>query len=107
MDEARVMVDKYGSLYSFSSTMFGKMPKSVQHSFDLTEIEKQIKEMLDEDYSAVKDQYDEIVYKDFLFQLTLNEEGKPVLIVTLDVDCNDYVNEYVVSMGERLQLVVF
>lgn len=105
-DQAEIMIEQTGYIYSFSSTMLGKIPANAKTNFNRKAVEKKIIEKLDKEYSESKDSYDEVSYENFNYNLTMDENGKYALICYLDVDCIDIQGENKIVRGERMRLLI-
>ncbi len=105
-DHASVRVEETGHIYSFSSTMFGRIPSDAKTDFDLEEIQTKIIARLDTEYSKAKQIYDKVSYDNFRYTLTMDEEGDYMLQCAVDVDCRNHVGEYDTILGERILLII-
>ena len=105
-DQAEIMIEQTGYIYSFSSTMLGRIPANAKTSFNRKTVEKKIIEKLDKEYSKSKDSYDEVSYENFNYNLTMDENGKYALICYLDVNCIDIQGENKIVRGERMRLLI-
>ena len=86
--------------------MIGQMSTNITVDFDMTQVEDDIKNRLDFEYENAKEYYDDITYNTIGYVLTLDEDGNQLLICTVDVDCKEYLNEYVMVSSERIRFVV-
>lgn len=105
-DQAEIKVEEDGYIYSFSSTMLGRIPSNARTSFNRKNVEKNIIAKLDKEYSKSKDSYDEVSYENFNYTLTMNENGKYALICYLDVNCIEYYEEVKEIFPERIKLLI-
>lgn len=105
-DLADISVEESGHIYSFSSTLLGRMPKDAAPDFDREDIQKQLTERLDKEYEKAKERYDKVVYDNFQYELTMDEQGQYALVVAVDVDCIQYRGEYTTKQSERIRFLV-
>ena len=105
-DEANILVEENGHIYSFSSFMLGQIPTDATVDFDTKAIEAQLVERLDQIYADAKDVYDDIQY-DFVYHtVTKDANGEYFLVSTVDIHCITDYGEVIGSIGERLSFVI-
>ena len=97
-------VEEDGYIYSFSSTMLGRIPANARTSFNRKNVEKNIIAKLDEEYS--KGPYDEVTYENFNYELTIDENGKYALICYLDVSYKENYGDCYSLLSERISLLI-
>ena len=105
-DRADVMVEETGHIYSFSSTMLGRISLDTTTNFDRKAIQEQIISKLDTEYSKAKQAYDNVSYENFDYELTIDEDGKYALICSVDVKCRRLYNGYESVVSERILLLI-
>lgn len=105
-DRADVMIEETGHIYSFSSTMLGRIQSDVKTNFDPTIIQEQVVSKLDTEYSGAKQAYDEVTYESFDYELTIGEDGEYALICSVDVKCVHSYDGYDGIVFERIMLLI-
>ena len=105
-DQAEVWVEENGHIYSFSSSMLGKIPSDATVDFDVKQIQAQLGARLDQMYANAKKVFDEIQYEFVYHTVTIDEDGNYLLVCTVNVDCITKYGEVSTIMGERLRFVV-
>lgn len=105
-DRADVSVEETGHIYSFSSTMFGRIPADAKTDFDREAVQAQVIAKLDTEYSKAKQVYDEVSYKNFDYELTVDEDGEYALVCSADVVCVDHGGGYDEVISERIILLI-
>ena len=103
-DQAKIKVEEDGYIYSFSSTMLGRIPANARTSFNRKNVEKNIIAKLDEEYS--KGPYDEVTYENFNYELTIDENGKYALICYLDVNYKENYGDCYSLLSKRIRLLI-
>ena len=89
MDEARVGVLKSGEVYSYSSTMFGKISADDMPKLDQGKLTKTIENKLDTIYQDTRDNYAAIKYKEPELSLMLLDDGTPAIYCAVGVHFED------------------
>ncbi len=105
-DRAEIMIEETGYIYSFSSTMFGRISSDATTNFDCGIIQDQIISKLDNEYSSAKKSYDEVSYENFDYELTIDNDGEYALICSVDVKCTRSYDGYDTVVSERIQLLI-
>lgn len=106
-DQARIIIDKNGNLYSFYSTLLGMIPKNTSINFDIDEIHDLVVERLDKEYKDIKLKFDEIRYDEFNYTLTLIDKNIYAIVCTVNVKCVDvFENNTESTIGEKLQFII-
>ena len=105
-DQAEIWIEETGHIYSFFSTMLGRIPSNAKTGFDRKVIQEQIIAKLDGEYSKVKETYDKVTYENFSYELTVDEEGDYALICSVDVNCIDTIDGYDSVISERIRLLI-
>lgn len=100
------MVEETGHIYSFSSTMLGRMASGEKVDFDREAAQAQIIAKLDQEYSQAKQAYDTVSYEDFDYELTMDADGKYAFICSVDVKCTRSSDEYTTTVSERMLLLI-
>ena len=104
-DCAEIMIEETGYIYSFSSTMLGRVPADAVTDFDKEDVKNQIISKLDEEYSQARQSYDKVTY-DIDYELTVDDKGEYALLCIVDVDCVDSYDGYDTTISERILLLV-
>ena len=90
-DSVTVQIFMNGTPFSINTAMLGKLPSEVDRTFDLEAARSAVEKRCDELTAEVRDYYDTIEYKNWRFQLTIDEEGRFVLLTTVMIECSiDY-----------------
>ena len=105
-DRATVTVAASGELYSYSSTMLGRISTETVNDFDMTKAEVSVSGKLYAIYGGVLERYDSVEYEILDTKLTLLEDGSAALIYTVDVSCINAVEDHEVVTSERVQLLI-
>ncbi len=105
-DRADIMIEETGYIYSFSSTMLGRISPEAVTNFDYEKMYDQIVSKLDREYSNAKQVYDDVSYENFDYELTINSEGEYALICSIDVKCSRSHNGYNSVISERILLLI-
>lgn len=105
-DQAEIMVEETGHIYSFSSTMLGRIPIDAVTDFNREDIRTQIIAKLDKEYAKAKAVYDAVSYDDFSYELTIDARGQYALICTIDVSCIHSHGGYNDIVSERIRLLI-
>lgn len=105
-DRADIRIEETGYIYSFSSTMLGRMSSDVTTNFDNEAIRSQIISKLDSEYSEAKQAYDDVSYENFDYELTIDDDGKYALICSIDVKCTRSYDGYDSIISERIRLLI-
>lgn len=105
-DQAEIVVEETGHIYSFSSTMLGRIPVEAVTNFNREAIQTQIIAKLDKEYAKAKAVYDTVSYDDFSYELTIDERGQYALICTIDVRCINSHDGYNDIVSERIRLLI-
>ena len=105
-DRADIMIDETGYIYSFSSTLLGRIPSTATTKFDSKTVQEQIVSKLDNEYSKVNQSYDKIEYKNFDYELTVDGNGEYALICSVKVACINSYDEYETIDSELVQLLI-
>lgn len=105
-DRADVAIEETGYIYSFSSTMLGRIPSDTTTRFDRKAIQEQIISKLDAEYSKAKQAYDDVSYESFDYELTIDKDGEYALICSVDVKCIRYHDEYDEIVSERIIFLI-
>ena len=103
-DRATVTVAVSGELYSYSSTMLGRISTETVNDFDMAKTESSVSGKLYAIYGGVLERYDSVEYEILDTKLTLLEDGSAALIYTVDVSCINAVEGCEVVTSERVQL---
>lgn len=105
-DRADFAVEQNGNIYSFSSSMLGKIPKNTVTGFDTKSLEAQVISKLDKEYSEAKKIYDLVSYDNINYTLTINEDNEFALVCSVDVYCKKNLGDYETVLSERIQLLI-
>ena len=105
-DRAEIIIEETGYIYSFSSTMLGRISSDVTTHFDREVIQNQIISKLDSEYSKAKQAYDEVSYDNFDYELSIDDDGEYVLICSIDVKCIRSYDGYDSIISERILLLI-
>lgn len=105
-DQAEIVVKETGHIYSFSSTMLGRIPVDAETNFNREAIQTQIIAKLDKEYVKAKAVYDTVSYDNFSYELTIDERGHYALICTIDVRCINSHDGYDDIVSERIRLLI-
>ena len=105
-DRADIRIEETGYIYSFSSTMLGRMSSDATTNFDEEAIRSQIVSKLDSEYSKAKQAYDDVSYENFDYELTIDDDGKYALICSIDVRCIRSYDGYDSINSERIRLLI-
>ena len=107
-DSASVKVYKDGTIYSYSSSMLGRIPADIVTSdIDLKKVKEAATSKLDQIFAKAKDVYDRMEYGEPIIRLTVLKDGSRALIYTVVADCRtDIGNGLYASVGERISMVV-
>lgn len=105
-DRADIRIEETGYIYSFSSTMLGRVSSDVTTNFDNEAIRSQIISKLDSEYSEAKQAYDDVSYENFDYELTIDDDGKYALICSIDVKCTRSYDGYDSIISERIRLLI-
>ena len=105
-DRADIRIEETGHIYSFSSTMLGRMSSDATTNFDKEAIRSQIISKLDSEYSEAKQAYDNVSYENFDYELTIDDDGKYALICSIDVRCIRSYDGYDSIVSERIRLFI-
>lgn len=95
MDEAWIGVLKSGEVYSYSSTMFGKISADDMPKLDQGKLTKTIENKLDTIYQDTRDNYAAIKYKDPELSLMLLDDGTPAIYCAVGVHFEDDRGGYI------------
>ena len=104
-DRADIMIEETGYIYSFSSTMLGRVPSDAVTNFDRDDVQSQIIAKLDQEYSDAKQSYDKVTY-DIDYELTVDDKGEYALLCIVDVNCIRSYDGYDTTISERILLLV-
>ncbi len=105
-DRADIKIEETGYLYSFSSTMLGRISSDAATNFDRENIQDKIVSKLDNEYSKAKQIYDKVSYENFDYELTIDDEGEYALICSIDVKCTHSYDGYDSVSSERILLLI-
>lgn len=105
-DQAEIVVEETGHIYSFSSTMLGRIPVDAEPNFNREAIQTQVIAKLDKEYVKAKAVYDTVSYDKFSYELTIDERGQYALICTIDVRCINSHDGYNDIVSERIRLLI-
>ncbi|MGM9681408.1 MAG: hypothetical protein ACI3XR_07880 [Eubacteriales bacterium] len=105
-DQADISIKETGQIYSFSSTMLGRIPTNADVHFDLDKIREQIISKLDKEYAEAKKVYDSVSYEIPDYTLTMNEAGEYFLVYSVNVKCVTCYDEYETILAERILLLI-
>lgn len=105
-DRADIMIEETGYIYSFSSTMLGRISSDAATNFDREVIQEQVISKLDAEYSTAKQAYDDVTYENFDYELTIDEDGEYALICSIDVKCIRSHDDYDDIVSERIMLLI-
>ena len=105
-DRADIRIEETGYIYSFSSTMLGRMSSDATTNFDEEAIRSQIVSKLDSEYSKAKQAYDDVSYENFDYELIIDDDGKYALICSIDVKCTRSYDGYDSIISERIRLLI-
>ncbi len=105
-DTATVTILSDGSLYSYSSFMFGKIDKNTVISVDVQSAVASINRKLDQVYAEAKKYYSRVEYDTTYAGLTVLKDGTAGLLCYTDVHFINTVNEYTMVKSEKVQSVV-
>lgn len=105
-DCADIMIEETGYIYSFSSTMLGRVPSDATTSFDRDDVQSQIISKLDQEYSKAKQSYDKVSYESFDYALTVDDNGEYALVCAVDVNCTRSYDSYEFVVAERILLLI-
>lgn len=105
-DQAIVTVHKSGTLYSFSSFMFGRISELNYVDFDSKMSRQVITEKLDAIYRNVKQEYTSVVYREPEAYYTLLDNGDTALYCTIDVTFAKTENGVTSNISERIGMIV-
>ena len=105
-DRADVRIDETGYIYSFSSTMLGRIHSDTATDFDRDIIQEQIISKLDNEYRNAKKFYDKVSYENFYYELTIGDDGKYALICSVDVNCIRSYDDCDAISPERILFII-
>lgn len=105
-DRADIRIEETGYIYSFSSTMLGRMSSDATTNFDEEAIRSQIVSKLDSEYSKAKQAYDDVSFENFDYELIIDDDGKYALICSIDVRCIRSYDGYDSINSERIRLLI-
>lgn len=106
VDTATVSVNQDGSLYSYSSFMFGQISEDVKINFDMDTVGKLVETRLNEIYGNVAENYDEFKYENIEYTLTKTDEGKYALFCSAEIKGIQHQGEYNVVQNERIRFII-
>ena len=105
-DRADIMIEETGYIYSFSSTMLGRISSNATTNFDREIIQEQVISKLEAEYNSAKKAYDDVTYENFDYELTIDEDGEYALICLIDVKCIRTHDDYDEIASERIMLLI-
>ena len=103
-DHVEVNVDSTGTVREYSSFIFGKISDDLASAFDADKMKKKITAKCDSISKAAKKQYDSLVYDDYSYILTLDEEGNAAMVVLTEIRCQKEHEEIVSASAETVVL---
>ena len=105
-DRADIRIEETGHIYSFSSTMLGRIPTEAESGFDLEAVQNQVTSKLDAEYAKAKRAYDSVSYGNFNYELTIDGDGEYALICWVDVHCIHSYNDGDAIFSERILFLI-
>ena len=105
-DQATVVVEENGNLYSYTSSMLGHIPTDVVPEYDQTAVQQAIEAKLEKIYAKAKSTYDEVNYDDFEYVLTKVTDTDFALVCVINVSCLNHYGEFEEITSERLRLII-
>ena len=102
-DEARVRVLKNGYVYSYSSTMFGRISADDVPKLDQEKVVRTIEKKLDSIYQDVKSKYDSVNYEEPEFYVAILKDGKPAIYCVVTVR---FKQSSGLSHGEAVSMII-
>ena len=103
MDEATVAVVKTGEVFSFSSTMFGRISAADMPKLDQDKITQTIEKKLDTIYQDVRGKYAAVKYEEPELSLILLDDGTPAIYCAVSVRFEDGKGG---SIGELVSMII-
>lgn len=105
-DQAIVVMEETGDLYSFRFNMLGKITVSNIPDFDLDKIQNKLTAKLDLLTNNARKAYDSVEYKDFTYSISMDTPSAYILLCAVDVKCSKRQGEYDVVTTEKIQFVI-
>ena len=87
LDYVCVLFNLDGTPFGFVSQMLGMIPSEVDRTFDLEKAKSAVENRCDELTEEVRKSVETVEYVDWRFQLTLDEEGRFMLLTTVTIEC--------------------
>lgn len=103
---AEICVQYTGELYSFSSSMLGKINIDSNASIDEEKLKSAVYERVDALYAPIKDNYDRVEYGEVTYMITVLKDGSCGVICEINVDFINIRGEYSLVTGAYLSFVV-
>ena len=105
-DQAIIVLEETGDLYSFHFNMLGKIAESDVPEFDLNKIKNEIIAKLDAATNDVRKVYDAIRYENFTYSISMLSPSEYILLCSVDVRCINRQGDYNVVMSEKIRFIV-
>ncbi len=101
-----IVVEASGHIYSYRSTLWGKIHEEQVPYFDLEDAQKDVTKRLDELTKTARDSYSQVEYKDYDYRVSMIAESKYAILCTVDVICINRNGEFDVLAGEIIRFVI-
>lgn len=106
IDSIKISINEYGSIYSYTELMTDKIIEANVPSFSLDDITAAVVERLDEMTVTAREVYDEVEYKNFAYEIRMNDSSQYVMYVKVSVACTEHFEtEYEVGT-EVIEFIV-
>lgn len=105
-DRAEIVVESSGHMYSYSSSMLGRIKIDADIPFDLDKVEEELYKKLDKMTEKARTVYDSVVYSDLNYIISMKNDTEYILIIYLDIDCINHYDDVNTTLSERLSFVV-
>jgi|GEM_PF-2048938 lipoprotein len=106
-DTATVVVETTGHIYSYRSSLFGKISETNVPAFNLEKIQENVSARLDDLTKEACKGYDRVEYKDYSYRVSMINDSEYILLCDVNVDCINTIEEFDTILGEKLQFIIY
>lgn len=105
-DKITIAVETTGHIYSYRSSLCGKIQEDRVPGFELQKIHSIVTERLDDITKIARNTYDQVEYNDFRYSITMISNSRYAILCDVNVNCIERSGEFEIREGEKIRFVV-
>lgn len=105
-DSITVVVETTGHIYSYRSSLWGKVLETNVPAFDLGKIEETVSDRLDDLTKDARKTYDQVEYKNYCYRVSMINDSEYIILCDVNVNCINKSGEFDTILSEKIQFVI-